>query len=394
MHPNDEYIARHRRDDVNALALSLHSLPHLDADYILRQIEALQRLERKVPEWTQTDGLLYPPRLALEQCSSSFSARYKAAVAARFMPDLSRPAFADLTGGMGVDFSFMARPFEQAVYVERQPELVRCARRNFPLLGLPQAEIIEGDGVAHLKQMAPVGMLFLDPARRDGAGRKTVLIEDCRPDVAALLPLLKAKADVVIVKLSPMLDVLRALKTLGGATEVHLVSDGRECKELLLVLSAADTSDPPLICAEGDTTFSFRRSKEAALQPPTATAICRYLYEPGPALMKAGAFSALAAAFDVAALHPNSHLYTSDRLIPDFPGRRFEVLRVAGFKKAEIRGFIGDLPHANLTIRNFPMTVDALRRKLKVKEGGNEYWFATTLAPNTHILLACRKVET
>lgn len=392
MTPTEEYILQHRTDDVSALALTLHAHPEIDAPYVLRQVEGWQRLRHKVPAWTAVEGIQYPPRLALEQCSSEHTAAYKLCLARRLTSDTPHATMADLTGGMGVDFSFMARAFEEATYVERQADLVAAARHNFPLLGLTHATVIEGDGTAHLEQMAPVSLLYLDPARRDGAGRKTVLIEDCRPDVARLLPLLKAKAGVVMLKLSPMLDAVSAVKTLGGATELHVVSDGHECKELLLVLTAADTPEPQIVCAEGERTFSFTRREEAAARPRMAEQTQRYLYEPGPAVMKAGAYRRLATAYDLCKLHPNSHLYTSDKLVSDFPGRRFEILRTAGFGKAEMRGFIGENSHANIAVRNFPMTVDALRRKLRVKDGGSEYWFATTMADGAHRLIACRKI--
>lgn len=392
MTTTEEYILQHRTDDVNALALRLHARPELDAHYVLRQVEGWQRLRHKVPAWTAVEGIQYPPRLALEQCSSETTACYKQRLVSRLVAGVPDATMADLTGGMGVDFSFMARACAGATYVEQQPDLVDAARHNFPLLGLSHATVIEGDGTAHLRQMDPVTLLYLDPARRDGAGRKTVRIEDCRPDVAQLLPLLKSKARVVILKLSPMLDAVSAVKTLGGATELHVVSDGHECKELLLVLTARDTAEPRIICAEGDRTFSFTRQEEAEARPRMADTVERYLYEPGPAVMKAGAYRRLATVYDLEKLHPNSHLYTSARLLDDFPGRRFEILRTAGFGKAEMRGFIGDNAHANIAVRNFPMTVDALRRKLRVKDGGAEYWFATTMADGAHRLIACRKI--
>ncbi len=391
MNANEEYIARHADDAPAELALRLQRHPELDAAYILRQVEGRQLLRRKVPEWAACEGLLYPPRLALEQCSAAPAARYKAALARRLVAAEERPTLVDLTGGLGVDFSFMAPAFARATYVERQEALVRLARHNLPLLGLAEARVVQADAEDYLRQMSRVSLVFLDPSRRGAAGERLRRIADCRPDVSALLPLLRRRAACCLVKLAPMLDVEEARRTLG-ATEVHVVSDGKECKELLLVLSPTPEAEPRITCAEADITLTFTRSEEAAAHPTLTARPERYLYEPGPALLKAGAFRIVARRYDLLKLHPNSHLYTSPRLLARFPGRRFEVLRQSGFGKKEIRGFIGATRCANLAVRNFPMTVAALRRRLHVAEGGTEYWFATTLADGTHRLLACRKI--
>lgn len=376
--------------DIGALALSLANCGAEDAADVLRQAEGRQRLAAKVPSWTAVEGLRYPPRLALEQCSGEVAARYKAEVVRRLLPDGG--AMADLTGGFGVDFSFIAPLFSRAIYVERQAELCDLARHNFPLLGLKNAEIIEGNGTSQLEILPSLDLLFLDPARRDGAGRKTVLIEDCEPDVARLLPQLQAKARFTLVKLSPMLDVHRAVETLGCVEEVHVVADGGECKDLLLVLGREAVASPMLHVAEGPLRLSLNLADEAAAQPRYAAAPAAYLYEPGPAVMKAGVFKWVAVHYGLEKLHPNSHLYTSAALVPDFPGRTFRVRAVSGFSKKELRDLRATTDRANLTVRNFPTSVGELRQRLKVKEGGEAYWFATTLCDGTHRLIDCRKI--
>ena len=378
-----------RTDDIRALAISLANRGVADADDVLRQAEGRQRLSAKVPSWTLVDGLLYPPRLVLEQCSGEAAARYKAEVVRRLLPQGGE--MADVTGGFGVDFSFLAPHFSRAVYVERQTELCRLARHNFPLLGLKNAEIIEGNAIDYLETMTPVDLLFLDPARRDSAGRKTVLIEDCDPDVASLLPTLHAKSRFTLLKLSPMLDVHRAIATLGCVAEVHVVADGGECKDLLLVLKESPVSSPVLHIADGTARLSLRLADEAAACPAYADHVGAYLYEPGPAVMKAGVFRWIAVRYGLSKLHPNSHLYTSDALVPHFPGRTFRVRAVSGFSKKELRDLRATTDRANLTVRNFPTPVGQLRQRLKVKEGGTAYWFATTLADGTHRLIDCRK---
>lgn len=386
----ERFILEHRTVRPDRLALMLAGRSDIDTAFVLRQVEGWQRLRTKVPSWAAADGLLYPPRLSLEQCSGEAAARYKAALAARLVPEGGM--LADLTGGLGVDFVFMAPHFARAVYVERQAELCRLARHNFPLLGLPAAEIVEADATEYLDRLPPVALLCLDPARRDGAGRKTVFIEDCEPDVVALLPRLLAKSRTVLVKLSPMLDADRAVQMLGCVAEVHAVATGGECRELLLVLRR-DAATPCIYAVEDGRTLCFTRREEAEACPQYAAAPAAYLYEPGAAVLKAGAFRLTAVRFGLQKLHLNSHLYTADRLVPDFPGRVFRVVRHTGFGKRELRGFCAGVEAANLTVRNFPATVADLRRRLKLREGGEATWFATTLADGSHVLIDCRRLH-
>lgn len=386
---NERFIREHRTDRTDRLALMLSGRDDLDAGYVLRQVEGWQKLRTKVPSWASTDGLHYPPRLALEQCSGEAAARYKAGVAARLLPDAG--SLTDLTGGLGVDFSFMARNFRRATYVERQAALCRLARHNFPLLGLPHAEIAEADGTDFLRTMPPADLIFLDPARRDAAGRKTVFIEDCEPDVAGLCPVLLRKGRRVMVKCSPMLDAEQAVRTLGCVEEVHVFATEGECKELLLVLSATATATR-IFVAEDNTRLDFTRDEEAAACPELTAHPGTYLYEPGAAIMKAGAFKLTAVRFGLRKLHPNSHLYTSDNLVEGFPGRTFRINRLSGFGKRELRDFMPPDRRAGLSIRNFPSTVAELRKRLKLKEGGTSHWFATTLADESHVLIDCQRI--
>ncbi len=390
MRPDDSFILSRRHEDPSRLALTLAATPDVDAAFVVRQVEGWQRLCKKVPSWAAVDALRYPPRLALEQCSGEAAARYKQAVAERLLPHGG--TLTDLTGGLGVDFSFMARAFRHAVYVERQAELCQLARHNLPLLGLERAEVVEGDGTDYLQAMKPVDMLFLDPARRDTAGRKTVLLEDCEPDVTRLLPLLREKARIVVLKLSPMLDWHRAVETLGCVSEVHIVAEGGECKDLLLVL-AHDASEPRIYCADSLHCFTFTPSEENAAAADYTPHVGKYLYEPSAAMLKGGAYKLAATRYGLQKLHANSHLYTSDQLISNFPGRTFCVEAVSGFGKRDLRETLAGVSQANLSVRNFPASVAELRRKLKIKEGGDAYWFATTLSDNRHALICCRKVS-
>ena len=382
-----------RNIPVSQLALQLAGRKDIDVPHVLRQVEGWQRLRHKVPSWTEVEGLEYPQRLALEQCSGEAAARFKAEMVERLLKDDDKQggrslSMADLTGGLGVDFSFLAPLFNEATYVERQEELCRLARHNFPLLGLQNARIVCADAKDYLRQMQPVDLIFLDPARRDGAGRKTVRMEDCEPDVCHLLPLLLQKAHHIVLKLSPMLDIAAALEALGCVGQVGVVSAGGECKDLVLLLSA-NAASPVITVSEGTEKFVFTPQQEAEATPLYATECGIYLYEPGPALLKAGCFKLIATRFGLQKLHPHSHLYTGDIYLPHFPGRSFRVEKVFSFGKQDLKQLRSQIASANITVRNFPTTVDKLRAKLKLHDGGNHYLFATTLHNQSHVLILC-----
>lgn len=383
------FIEENVRADVRSLALQAKKYPQVDMAMAVVQIAGRQIAEAKVPSWYRTEGLLYPKHLSMEQCSSEATAIYKAGL-------VDGDTFADLTGGFGIDCSFLSRKFKQADYVERQSELCELVEHNFPLLGL-KIGVHNEDGVEYLKQMHPVDVLFLDPARRDGHGGKTVAISDCEPDVSALEDLLVEKAKKVMVKLSPMLDLSLALKALKYVREVHVVSVNNECKELLLILEKSiDSSEIVIHCEQITSTgehqhYAFTQEQERTSDCPLSAEVGAYLYEPNASILKAGAYRSLTQTYPVNKLHASSHLYTSPYYIEDFPGRRFQVEAVSGFGKKELKTLLQGLEKANLTIRNFPSSVAELRKRLKLKEGGECYLFATTLSDESKVLIKCRK---
>lgn len=392
-----DFIEQNRHRRVEELALVLAKRSEEERTFILRQIEGWQRLREKVPAWTLQTDLVYPPRLALEQCSGEAAARYKAEVVRRLLAQEStvsskgNTSMTDLTGGMGVDFSFIAPLFSRATYVEQRPELVAAARHNFPLLGLSDAVCIEGDGIEYLQTMESVDLLFLDPARRDVAGRKTVLLEDCEPNVLELLPALLGRCRILMLKLSTMLDLRQAIDQLGCVAEAHVFAAGGECKDLLLVCRADHQGETKLYCANEHGNFDFTAADEAATPCSMAESIEGFLYEPDAAVMKAGAYRTIAARFCLKKLHPNTHLYISTEVHDDFPGRVFKIVRTLGFSKKELRE-VAALGKANLTVRNFPATVAELRKKLKLREGGKDYLFACTTRGEEKTLVCCEKV--
>ena len=395
----------YRHIPVDRLALQLAGRTDMDVPHLLRQVEGWQRLRSKVPSWAAVEGLEYPPRLSLEQCSGEEAAAYKVRVAVRLLSARSQTgrslSMVDLTGGLGVDFSALSRHFAEADYVERREELCRLARHNFPLLGLSAGVHVSCASAAdYLHAMSPVDFIYLDPARRDNVGRKTVRIEDCEPDVAALRDELLAKGGWVMIKLSPMLDIAGAVQTLGTCVrEVHVVGVGGECKELLLLLAGRDASEcgstgrgPMVVATDGRSEFSFYPEEEAQAQPVMARQVGSWLYEPDAALLKAGAFKLAAVRYGLAKLQAHSHLYTSEEPVREFPGRVFQVERTFSFSKADVRRLrevVGG--RANLTVRNFPLSVAALRKKLKLAEGGQAYLFATTLADDRHALILAHR---
>ena len=388
------FISEHRTDDVYALALQAHKYPAVDVAAAITQIAGWQQIRHKIPSWAAHHRLLYPPHLPLEQCSSEATARYKALLMGRLSGD--RQQLTDLTGGFGIDFSFLAPLFGHADYVERQELLCRLARHNFPLLGLHRADIHCADANEYLPTAAHADWIVVDPARRNHRGDKVAAIADCEPDIAALEPLLLRKATRVMVKLSPMLDLTQALHTLSHVEEAHIVSAGNECKELLLILNADACRPPdevPIHCINLQSrqpalTFTRRQERDSAC--PLASSLGNYLYEPNASLLKAGAFRSLCRLYPVEKLHPSSHLYTSEQYLPDFPGRKFRIEGLSAPNRKAGSHLWGPDRKANLTTRNFPIGANELRKRLGLTEGGDRYLFATTLADGQKVLIGCR----
>ena len=424
-----EFIREYRERDIRQLALQANRFPDVDMPYALDQIQGWQIARRKLPKWAACDGVIFPPHLSMEQCSSEPTAQYKLNLAMEWTcrieslelrvenSELStqncrRQQFktqnskfktstrmTDLTGGFGVDFSFTSCAFAAATYVERNEQLCHIVEHNLPLLGLNNATVVCADAVEYLSTVEPQTMLFLDPARRDEHGAKTVMLADCTPDVVQLLPKLLEKSRFTMLKLSPMLDWHKAVDDLQGTVrEVHIVSVGGECKELLLVLSTVVESELKVYCADLSTAsaplslFVYTPGSSApVVNSKFKTQNSKFVHEPNASIMKAGCFDELAAAYGVSPVSRNSHLFLSDEPIEDFPGRSFVVECVTTMNKGELRKALVGIEKANIATRNFPLTVAELRKRLKLKDGGDVYIFATTTAEGEHVLLISRK---
>ena len=395
-----EFIREYRERDIRQLALQANRFPDVDMPYALDQIQGWQIARRKLHKWAACDGVIFPPHLSMEQCSSEPTAQYKLNLAMEWTERVGHAfSMTDLTGGFGVDFSFTSCAFAAATYVERNEQLCRIVEHNLPLLGLDNATVVCADAVEYLSTVEPQTMLFLDPARRDEHGAKTVMLADCTPDVVQLLPKLLEKSRFTMLKLSPMLDWHKAVDDLQGTVrEVHIVSVGGECKELLLVLSKVVESELKVYCADlstaSDTSSIFvytPGSSAPVANSKLKTQNSKFVHEPNASIMKAGCFDELAAAYGVSPVSRNSHLFLSDEPIEGFPGRSFVVERVTTMNKGELRKALVGIEKANIATRNFPLTVAELRKRLKIKDGGDVYIFATTTAEGEHLLLISRK---
>ena len=436
-----DFIRQHQDDDVRQLAFLGSKYPEVDMPFALDQIRGRKMARVKLPRWASLEGIIYPPHISMEQCSSESTALYKAELAARL---LGLPAsssgiemkaeneieFVDLTGGFGVDFSYIAaRLGVKSMYVERQAHLCEAAKENFERLGLKNAIVKNGDGIEVLHSFLPkkddaastddslgitydqplsllktklgLKLIFIDPARRDDAGNKVVSLKDCTPDVTVLQEEMLSKADYVIIKLSPMLDWHRAISELSHVREVHIISVNNECKELLLVLSARNMGEnlriycindaQSFVCDELD-----MESSSVKIAPSTLEEM-QYLYEPNASLMKAGCFCVLSERYGARMLSKNSHLFVSREPIAAFPGRSFRIIAISSFNKKELKRHLSGITKANIATRNFPLSVAELRKRLKLKDGGETYIFATTLSDESHVLVitekACLKIK-
>ncbi len=387
-----DFIREHAEADVRQLALQGTKNPEVNLTFALEQIAGRQKAKTKLPTWAATDGIIYPPHLSMEQCSSEQTARYKANIAGK------GALMVDLTAGYGVDMAFVSPNYRRAIHVEQQASLCAISSENFKLLGLNHIEVVCADGVDYLHQLDHADLIFLDPARRDDHGARTYGIADCTPNVLELRDELLQKADRVMLKLSPMLDWRKAVEDLGHVNEVHIVSVDNECKELLLILSK-EKKPLKLFCVnnnqvfEGDQGDWLNERSIAEIRVPVPMSSQAYLFEPNASIMKAGCFALLEQRFKVAQVDKNSHLFVSDSDISDFPGRRFLIEKTTSMNKRELKAALAGIDKANITVRNFPMSVAELRKRLKLKEGGDLYLFATTIAGHQHQLFLCRKIE-
>ena len=394
----DEFIKKFADADVHDLALKARSFPEVDMTFALDQISGRKKALKKLPAWAAIEGVVYPPHLSMEQCSSEFTAIYKRNILLRL---LGRGySITDITGGFGVDFMYMSENSSRAVYVERNNVLCKAAQHNSALFGRENVEIVNSDSENYIMSMEHTDVIYADPARRDAAGGRTYAISDCTPDVIQLLPELLDKAKYVVVKLSPMLDHNKTIEDFNKirrcVNEIHIVSVANECKELLVVMSGDACEEYNVYCINDDDEFVYTPSSDIHLQPllsQTELFDGLFLYEPNASIMKAGCFKQISDTYAMPLIANNSNLFVSREKEVSFPGRAFSVIRTTSMNKKEISRALSGIKKANITVRNFPVTVAELRRRLKISDGGDKYIFATTTKSGAHVLLICEKID-
>lgn len=383
-----QFISDHLKDDPTKLLLKHKEINGIPFAEIIEQIQAKAKCEKKLPTWFQTKNIYYPNKLNIEQTSSEQTANYKASI-------VQGTSLLDVTGGFGVDCYAFSKQFEKVTHCEISEKLSKIVTHNYKTLGIDYIETINEDGIAYLeKSDTTFDCIYIDPSRRNDAKGKVFLLEDCLPDVVNHQKLLRKYAKTVFIKTSPLLDITNGLRVLENVTEVHVVAVQNEVKELLWLIDSEKTTDDIYIKAINLTSttpelFTFQLSNEKQLTIQYGLPK-KYLYEPNAAVMKAGGFSAIAETFQLEKLQQHSHLYTSNELI-DFPGRRFEIQKIIPFHKKIFKKEL-NLSKANITTRNFPVSVSAIRKKLTIKDGGSDYLFATTLQSDNKVLIHCRKV--
>ena len=386
-----DFIESHLNDDVRQLALQKFP-DDVDKMLVLNQIEARQLLSKKVPSWASNPDLLFPKHLSIEQCSSELTAKYKASIIE------GGDVFVDLTGGLGIDSYFLSEQFKTSYYVENQKELCDLAEHNFTVLGR-KITVVNEDSESFLSKNQNFDLVFIDPARRDIYNRKMVSLHDCSPDVIDLQNILLKNAKNVLIKASPMLDISLITNELKNISEIHIVSVKNECKEILIKIEPGFDDEIKYFCLnfvgndlKSAQLFEFSEHSESSANSDYAPKIKRYLYEPNASLMKSGAFKLISQRFAIDKLHVNSHLYTSDNLISDFPGRVFEVVGFAPFNKKVRKELLNDITEASVTTRNFPLSANELRKSLNLKESDKNYVFGTTLIGEKKVVILCKKI--
>lgn len=400
-----EFIALHINDDTSRLLLSANRYPDVDVAYCVEQIEARRQLRTKLPEWYACPDLVMSGRVPAEQCSSELTARYKR----RLLPS-GCSSLCDLTGGMGVDFYYMSQGLSRSVYCERQHHLCEAARHNFEVLGLTGFEVREG--VSDVSTVPDVDVIYLDPARRSSDGGRVFEISECEPDIVSWQDTLLEHCQVLITKVSPMADIQRSLSRLHNVTDVHVVAVRNECKEVIFVQSSNkkpvdDLSHGIQIhCVDfvtaGEKSFSFAASELGNNDVLLAEGIGKYLYEPDVTIMKTMAFGALSARYEqLSAFDRDTHLFTSDVDVPDFPGRCFVVDEVVPFSSKTIKAFgkslqsaVGGkgMPQANVATRNFPLSPEELRKRAGLRDGGDVYIFGAQHSNLGNVIVRCHKM--
>ncbi len=383
-----DFLSRHPDDDPIKLLLQQGRYPDVDMRMVAQQLEGRRQAQEKWPSLCKREGYLFPPKINREQSSSEATALYKASLVSQ------GETLADLTGGMGIDSLFFAQKVSRVDYCEMDPDVFELSRHNFQALKADNISCHLGDSIAWLEtQKEPHDVIFIDPARRDANGHKVQAFEDCTPNLLMHLDLLRNHCRRLIVKASPMIDITLGINQLKEVSQVHIIAVKGECKEVLFVVEPT-VSPCQYYCIDiqPDTThlLSFTPEEEQNASLMTASQIKHYLYEPHAALMKGGALRILCSKYGVEKLGRNSHLYTSDALVSDFPGRIFEVETTLSVNSKEINRLLPQRK-VHLLCKNYPFTTALLQKKLRLIEGGHQHLICTRLG-DSPIGILCHKI--
>ncbi len=382
------FIREHLDDNPDQLLWKKNEYPDDRVVVAVEQIQARENIKEKLPSWYACRDIFYPSKLSTEQSSSETTAPYKARLA-------TGNSLCDLTGGLGVDTYFFSRQIDKVTYVERDESYCEAARSNFLALGATNIEVIHADATTVASQVI-ADTYYIDPARRTTDNKRVFALTDYAPNVLELKEALLRQGQRLIIKISPMADLSAVLQLLPETTDVHVVSVRNECKELLFVLGKTPASQTVNIHTVNFTTdteqyFSFLLEEEKDAQPRYTSHIGSYLYEPNSSVLKSGAFKLVANRYGLEKLHPHSHLYTSDHLVADFPGRAFQVKEILDFSSKLLKQISRTIPKANITTRNFKLSVNEFRTRSKIKDGGTTYLFATTLNDGRAVIVRTEK---
>lgn len=381
-----DFINSNLFSDIQKLALKKNPFPNLDYKMLLNQIVAKGKSKEKLPTWFATDGIIYPEKISIEQTSSERTAQYKAQL-------VSGTTLIDLTGGFGIDDYYFSKKIEKVIHCEINADLSAITKHNFKQLGVTNIECSSGDSFDLLENSKEkYDWIYIDPSRRSSIKGKVFLLADCLPNVPELLDFYFEKANHILIKTAPILDISSALKELKFVKTIHIVAVDNEVKELLFELEKNYTEKISIKTIDfGKTTTQFNTFLAEETPNLQFGLPQKYLYEPNSAVMKSGSFDLISSRFLLAKLHTHSHLYTSDALV-DFPGRAFKIDANFAYNKENLKHYLQN-QKCNITTRNFPETVENIRKKWKIKDGGNQYSFFTTDINNQKIVLLCTKIQ-
>ena len=379
-----EYIHKSLQVNISKLALSKNPFPEVDWKEIINQIVSKNKSQHKLPTWFNTDNIYYPPSLSIEQTSSEITAKYKSEL-------ISGTSLIDLTGGFGVDDYYFSKKFERVIHCERNVELSEMVQHNYDVLNVNNITCLAKNSTDVLMQSdRTFDWIYIDPSRRSDVKGKVFLLKDCLPNVPENLKLYFSKSNSILIKTAPILDITAGCMELENIKAIHIVAIENEVKEILWLLEKGYNDEIELNAVNIQkektdcTTFILGKHTPARFSLPQ-----EFLYEPNAPLLKSGGVDYLCDALHISKLHPHSHLFTHIELI-DFPGRRFSVNEVIPFKKENLKKHL-EGKKMNITTRNFPLTVEEIRKKYKIADGGTVYAFFTTNINNEKIVLICTK---